>query len=1071
MPLPDSVLQHYLGGVTEELFQQMFGFDHTRLIEGGRQLVMGGGRVGESLFSAGAGISNLHQVLRDLRDEADKLFKPAGQIPLINHLIREYKDAKDKGAARTLSGREWETHDRALRDAKAGQIAGKIEIDRLRREQQRLLRMREALPIIKEREDALKGQDAMKEVILLPPSFPEERRAAKKALDEGIDCEIETGRELEGIEAEIQGLLIPDVLLKQEEVITEIHQRCGSHRKAQADLPKLEGEWDRLQSDAKALLLEVRPDLDIENAGGLRITVQKRTRIEDLGKKLDKMEEKLENTIRAMTEIETALSSARDSLNEQETPKEPGNLQAAVSRAQRKADLEDEIKALQTGLQKKETQAGVDLKALPLWSGSLADLEVLPVPLAETIDLFDDRFQDLDNRIKCIADRIKEEGAKADGLDKDIKALKIEASVPTEKELIDARIKREKGWDLILRAWIKKEDTGKDALEYSSGLPLHEAYEEAVRKADEVADRLRREADRVATLANLTASKEQCERALEGFKGDYDEALKCHSLIEKEWYDLWEGIGIKAQSPGEMKAWLKKQEALAAKTREIREDMGRFTQIDQTIKEHKLELCEGLEALGIKGPPSQQDTLNTLIDYAFKRIEEINDQAEKRKDLEKEITRCEKDLRAAKRDKQDIEVKLTELRKTWIEEVRELGMGDNTTPSQANAFIMKIQDLFTKIDDAEKLQKRILGIQRDAEHFQKDVKALVEQMAPDLLPMPPHQAAVELNSRLKKAREDAAKLNELKKREKEKRGLLQKAQDTIREMEQKISEMCKRAGCTLYEDLEEKEGLSDRKRTLAQSIEQHEKEIKRIAHNGGMTVEELMMDAKKCDPDALPQQIENINRQIHEKEEELSKIDQIIGREAKELEKMDGGSDAAEAAEEMKGILAQIQENAERYMHLCTASLILSREIERYRRKHQGPILERASRLFSDLTRGSFSGLKTAYDDKDNPILLGVRPSGKEIEVSGMSDGTSDQLYLSLRLASLERHMEQAEPMPFIIDDILINFDNERARATMKVLSDISHKTQIIFFTHHLHILDLAREAVSEEKDLYVHYL
>ena len=190
---------------------------------------------------------------------------------------------------------------------------------------------------------------------------------------------------------------------------------------------------------------------------------------------------------------------------------------------------------------------------------------------------------------------------------------------------------------------------------------------------------------------------------------------------------------------------------------------------------------------------------------------------------------------------------------------------------------------------------------------------------------------------------------------------------------------------------------------------------------------------------------------------------------------MDGGPGGAETAEEMQGILAQIRDKAERYLHLCTASMILNREIERYRQKNQGPILERANKLFSELTLGSFTGLKTSYDDHDNPVLLGVRPSGQEISVAGMSEGTCDQLYLSLRLAGLEKHLEEAEPMPFIIDDILINFDDDRALATLKVLADLSHKTQIIFFTHHSHILDLAQKMVSEKmadaQSLQVHYL
>ena len=43
-----------------------------------------------------------------------------------------------------------------------------------------------------------------------------------------------------------------------------------------------------------------------------------------------------------------------------------------------------------------------------------------------------------------------------------------------------------------------------------------------------------------------------------------------------------------------------------------------------------------------------------------------------------------------------------------------------------------------------------------------------------------------------------------------------------------------------------------------------------------------------------------------------------------------------------------------------------------------------------------------------------------------MSDGTLDQLYLALRLASIEQHLASQEPMPLVLDDIFIHFDDGR---------------------------------------------
>jgi len=88
--LEDSFLQKYLGGIKREIFSTMFGIDHQKLVEGGKQIVMGGGALGESLFAAGTGIIGLREVLEGLQNEAEELFKPRASTPIINMLASRF---------------------------------------------------------------------------------------------------------------------------------------------------------------------------------------------------------------------------------------------------------------------------------------------------------------------------------------------------------------------------------------------------------------------------------------------------------------------------------------------------------------------------------------------------------------------------------------------------------------------------------------------------------------------------------------------------------------------------------------------------------------------------------------------------------------------------------------------------------------------------------------------------------------------------------------------------------------------------------------------------------------------
>jgi len=47
------------------------------------------------------------------------------------------------------------------------------------------------------------------------------------------------------------------------------------------------------------------------------------------------------------------------------------------------------------------------------------------------------------------------------------------------------------------------------------------------------------------------------------------------------------------------------------------------------------------------------------------------------------------------------------------------------------------------------------------------------------------------------------------------------------------------------------------------------------------------------------------------------------------------------------------------------------------------------------------------------------------------------------------------------VDDALVNFDNARARAALKVLGNLGARTQVIFFTYPQHMVNLAKEAVD----------
>src|SRR5262249_59733716 len=116
--------------------------------------------------------------------------------------------------------------------------------------------------------------------------------------------------------------------------------------------------------------------------------------------------------------------------------------------------------------------------------------------------------------------------------------------------------------ELVRRAGVGGEDAIEEARGSDAGPDLPEAYERSVRHADEIADRLRREADRVAKQANLVAQRDKCAKDVEQRARDTTTLQDQMRQLHEAWVALWHAAGITPLPPREMRAWMDKRDRL-----------------------------------------------------------------------------------------------------------------------------------------------------------------------------------------------------------------------------------------------------------------------------------------------------------------------------------------------------------------------------------------------------------------------------------------------------------------------------------------------------------------------------
>lgn len=1068
--LADDALSPFLQGVSAELFAMLFAIDHRALVQGGQEILEQKGELGQALFAAALGSQALHGVLAQLDAEADGLFKPRGSAQVINQAVKSYHDTLKAIREQSLSSRDWDQQRMNLERTTEALAQLQVELEQERTLVNRLQRIQRALPRLAARAQRLQQLAALGNVLVLAEDFAQRRQRVGAELEQARVMHQQASGRCSQLQSQLESMSVQAPVLELSATIEDLHARLGAYLKALQDRPHLVAECRQREVAAESLIKAVRSDLTRSNLDQLQPLYAGRQRLIDLGGKSGVLAARRQETERVRLQLERQTQETRAQLEALPELLPLAALQRAVAAARKRGDLDQALAEAQREWEVLQAQCAKSLARLPLWSGTLQELAGLPLPNRETITHFDDRYTALAQRQQRLQDKHEETEAQLLDLARRFDAIQRAGAVPNEDDLTRARTVREQAWQLLRRQWLGGEDVAHLAQELDAGRALPEAFEWQVTHADELADRLRREADRVHAQANLLADQMSASQRQAQIAAQLQACRDAALILDADWAAAWQPCGIAPRTPREMRAWLEQVEkltvqidSLAAREQEVR-----------VLRESRTMHLDALRAeLGLLGKMEQalaeNESLEALLLICTEVLDEGAENQRKQESLAQDLGHLERQWRAAQADQQAAQNEHQTWQEQWRTALTGFGLGDDRLPSEVMGMIETLQQLFVKQGEIEQLQIRIQGIDHDAATFNQQVAELVAQIAPDLTGQPVADRVLSLNALLVENRARSSRRLQVAEQLTQARQELLDSATVIEAMTAQLDALCQEARCTDPAELEWAERRSADYQRLLSEINTLEQELLNIGE--GATLVELEAAAAAHDPDRLAGQIQALTERIEsELEPRRMQLAESKGRETKALEMMDGGDAAAVLAEQAQASLAEIRSSAEHYVRLRLAARILRAEIERYRKVNQGPLLSRASEHFATLTGHSFAELRADFNEKDEPVLVGIRPTQERVRVEGMSSGTRDQLYLALRLASLEKYLESAEPMPFIVDDILVDFDDQRAESALRAFADLAQKTQVILFTHHSRVVEQA-QALPSSNRVQVHTL
>jgi uncharacterized protein YhaN len=1050
-PVDEDALQSMCGGITGALFETAFGIDQDRLRKGAQEILAGGGDVGRSLFGAGLG-AGVQDVLQTLEGEADQIYKARASRPDLNAALRRYDEARKAVRQHTLKPDVWteldgkrgtlEERSRVLAEEKRGLLEERGDLER----------RRELLPLLTELDALTAEKVELGGEAILPPEAPERRRRAEDHLTDARPRLSRLEEKLRELRTRKEGLLVPESLLDRAEEIDQVQDDLGAHRKAQGDRPRLRGELKGYREAVRTALRRLGRDEDPVNAPAALVDVRLEARVKKLAPRHATLAERRANHEEQLRGKRAELERTRAAAAELPADEGDGELTTALRAARKGGDLEERIANLRRDEQRRARRFERQLSTLGLWSGAAAELAGLELPTEEAVRVHRQREAKLSKAREKFEEGLAENEERRSDCRRRIAEAEAGREIPSEKALRSARDRREVGWSLVRRAWLDGEDVAEEAGVFDPGRELPEAYERSVESADGVADGLRAEADRVAKLAALRAEHDQLEEKRDRLEQAREESEQARASDLAEWRALWEPAGIDPLSPEEMAGWLVRHARLVEELELLEGVRGEREEHEQRARL----LAGGLaSALG----ETADRSLDEWIAIAEQADDENRWQRSELRRLRKREEELDRETQELDRALEGVRADLDAWRADWAEAMLELGLDHDAEPEEAEAVLGVLAELRVALDKVRSHEERIHGIDEDAEAFAATVRAVQQACAPDDTALPVEEGARQLRRRLDEGREARNARSDVEGQIEEKETELGEAREKLEDAERVLAEL------VLLADVEGPEGLpaveerSQRVRVIDERASELRMRIREVSRQ--QTLDEARSMIVEVDEAGLETRLEEIDVRLTEIEPEWTRLHEEIGETRKQLEQMDGTSQAAEDAAMAEEELARIRRLTERYALVRLASHVLEQEIEAYRREHQDPILERASEIFERVTLGAFSRLMADRDEQGNPLLLCVRPDGTELGVAALSEGSRDQLYFALRLAAVEHHVSRNEPIPFVVDDVFVNFDDDRARAGLTVLGELAERTQVLFFTHHSRLRELAEEALG----------
>ncbi|SHL78395.1 AAA family ATPase [Rhodanobacter sp. OK091] len=1032
-----------LGGIDRATFERLFALGRDELVAGAREMLDPDANASRTLFEAAAGLTTYTEMSRRLNDEAAEAYSSRRQSTA-------FAKAKERFELASASLRQHEHKEpayRVLQKARSEAQRQLEEIDSDRRAKRAYLtgrtRIARTLPQLRDY-DELESQLASTEPMVVGNELRTE--VTKGYSERQTLSERRAGlvRAQEADERDRNTISVRPEVVAAAPDVKELELLRSQALKTLEDIPKRIAQREQLRPEIEQELAVL--GMAGESLDGLYTRLPTLAQISAIAA-----------AATAMTELETRrrdLSSGHEAAVE---------TQAALLADIAELSAEDPeplrrcLYALETTANLGELRARRDQLAVE--ASSLTERRVVLGLSPEDLDAeFDPPKEavakDIVREQRKLAESVVTQGRLVEecedtrvGLEARLAEME-QSDIPSLDALMQLRRERDSALDELIS------NGSPDAVAVSKYRPL-------VTEADALSDRRFDKASAAHELDSLRADHVACMARAKAARAAVESAKSKQLEVVGGWESLCQAAGLPAVDMENYGSWLSEYRAVRASDTAHR----------SRAKSHRKTLDAlvplAMDILGHLALPQQPwgDDPLVPIDAVLTEGKRVLGECEKQQSAAASLKRRGDEgarlLEESAARIAALEAEATKHAKTLREVLSMAGLAETLSAEWARDAGRRIEALRTKAREFhERDEARINPMRRDLDKYENKVRELAARIGEPTVGS--WQAMLESLVTLSESHVALARKHEtIEERMGERQLKLNDVSGQLKEMDDQLQAHYAQLEVA---DFDEFSVLANARDEWDRAVAARDEKRRTLMQaEDGRSIETLRSEAEGVDADDLMVEIDALNQEVEGIETRYGEAVAALRFAEKAVDGVTPSDAAVLAMSERASATLAWNRALDEHVRCLIQQQLLDWAIGRFREDHQSPLVAAAERYLQIVTCGAHTRLLVDDSNPRNPQLLVLgRDSQMPRTMAALSEGTRDQLYLALRLAGLELHLDEGRtPLPFVADDLFVNFDDTRAAAGFTALGELARRTQVVYFTHHQHLTDLAQATLG----------